>query len=389
MSGVKRFFCFFIFWATILSLCVTAYAQENDMTSDTADAVSEEILGNMELDGVQEMIDEMLGGESFSFMGTIKKIMSGEEILSAETVQRLLRGLFFSEFDRERGMFFRLLLLILMAAVFSNFVDVFENSQIGAVSFYVVYLLLFVMIMEAFSRLSTSLASNLSWIAQFMETLSPAYFMTVAASSGASTAAVFYQGILMLVWMLQWVLLSILLPGVNLYILICLVNHLSREEMLGKMAELLNTAISWGLKTLLGVVVGLQVVKSLIAPVMDSLKRTAIGRTASAIPGIGNAVNTVTELILTSAVLVRNSLGAAVLIALVLTGAGPVIHYGILSLAYRFLAALAQPVSDKRIVGALSTMGEGCALLLRIFFTAEILCMLTFLILTASFGGGV
>ena len=213
--------------------------------------------------------------------------------------------------------------------------------------------------------------------------------MTVAASSGASTAAVFYQGILMLVWMLQWVLLSILLPGVNLYILICLVNHLSREEMLGKMAELLNTAISWGLKTLLGVVVGLQVVKSLIAPVMDSLKRTAIGRTTSAIPGIGNAVNTVTELILTSAVLVRNSLGAAVLIALVLTGAGPVIHYGILSLAYRFLAALAQPVSDKRIVGALSTMGEGCALLLRIFFTAEILCMLTFLILTASFGGGV
>ena len=168
MSGVKRFFCFFIFWATILSLCVTAYAQENDMTSDTADAVSEEILGNMELDGVQEMIDEMLGGESFSFMGTIKKIMSGEEILSAETVQRLLRGLFFSEFDRERGMFFRLLLLILMAAVFSNFVDVFENSQIGAVSFYVVYLLLFVMIMEAFSRLSTSLASNLSWISQFM-----------------------------------------------------------------------------------------------------------------------------------------------------------------------------------------------------------------------------
>ena len=47
-------------------------------------------------------------------------------------------------------------------------------------------------------------------------------------------------------------------------------------------------------------------------------------------------------------------------------------------------AAVAQPVSDKRIVGAFSTMGEGCVLLLRILFTAEILCMLAFLVLMAG-----
>lgn len=51
-----------------------------------------------------------------------------------------------------------------------------------------------------------------------------------------------------------------------------------KEEMLGKMAELLDTAVSWGLKTLLGMVVGLQVVRGLIAPVMDTLKRSALGR---------------------------------------------------------------------------------------------------------------
>ena len=45
-----------------------------------------------------------------------------------------------------------------------------------------------------------------------------------------------------------------------------------------------------------------------------------------------------------------------------------------------------RPVSDKRLVEAFGTMAEGCALLMRILFTAEILCMLTFLILMA--GGG-
>ena len=91
--------------------------------------------------------------------------------------------------------------------------------------------------------------------------------------------------------------------------------------------------------------------------------------------------------ILAGALLVKNCLGAMAVVVLLLAGAGPVIHYGLLSLSYRFLGAVAQPVSDKRIVGCLGTMGEGCALLLRIMLTAEILCVLTFIILMASVGG--
>ena len=60
--------------------------------------------------------------------------------------------------------------------------------------------------------------------------------------------------------------------------------------------------------------------------------------------------------------MVRNSFGAVIVILLLLIGAGPIIHYGSLSLVYRFLAAIAQPISDKRVVGALSTLGEGCAM---------------------------
>ena len=78
--------------------------------------------------------------------------------------------------------------------------------------------------------------------------------------------------------------------------------------MLSKMAELLETLISWSLKTMLGAVLGLQAVRGLVAPAMDAIKRTAIGKTAGAIPAVGNAVNVVTELILTGALLVKNCL---------------------------------------------------------------------------------
>lgn len=364
-------------------ICLAAEQETAQTQNETINGVLEEL----DLSQVQKMLDQMLGEESFSMKDMLVSLTKGENVLSKDTVQDLLRSFLFSGMQKEKSLLIKILLLILLAAVFSNFAAVFENGQIGEICFYIVYLLLFILLMDSFSSMSHSLLQTVSWMAEFMRGLAPAYFLTISLSSGSATAAVFYEGILILTWLIQTVIVNILLPGVGMYVLIALLNNLSREEMLGRLAELLDTAVSWGLKTLLGAVVGLQVVRGLVAPVIDTLKRSMIGRAAGVLPGVGSAVNMVTELVLTSAVLIRNSLGVVILLAFVAVGAGPVVHYGLLSLLYRFLAAIAQPISDKRIVDSLATMGEGCALLLRALFTAEILCVLDFIIVMSGIGG--
>ena len=364
-------------------ICLAAEQETAQTQNETINGVLEDL----DLSQVQKMLDQMLGEESFSMKDMLVSLTKGENVLSKDTVQDLLRSFLFSGMQKEKSLLIKILLLILLAAVFSNFAAVFENGQIGEICFYIVYLLLFILLMDSFSSMSHSLLQTVSWMAEFMRGLAPAYFLTISLSSGSATAAVFYEGILILTWLIQTVIVNILLPGVGMYVLIALLNNLSREEMLGRLAELLDTAVSWGLKTLLGAVVGLQVVRGLVAPVIDTLKRSMIGRAAGVLPGVGSAVNMVTELVLTSAVLIRNSLGVVILLAFVAVGAGPVVHYGLLSLLYRFLAAIAQPISDKRIVDSLATMGEGCALLLRALFTAEILCVLDFIIVMSGIGG--
>ena len=345
---------------------------------------TEELLKEINLTDVQKMLDDFMGADSFSMKEALIKLTRGEQAFSKEAVQEFVYRFFFYQLDQEKELFVKLILLILLSAVFTSFAEVFENNQIGDISFFVVYLLFFTILMDSFSRMSSSLEKTISWMTEMMKGLAPAYYMTVCAASGAASAVVFYEGVLLMVWGIQWLLLTVLLPASGMYVLLQLVNSLSREEMLGKMAELLNTAVSWGLKTLLAAVVGLQIIRNLVAPVMDSVKRGLLSRAAGALPGVGNAVNMVTELVVTSAVLVRNCLGVVILVVFVLIGAGPMLHYGILSLLYRLLAAVAQPVSDQRMVRALGTMGEGCALLLRILFTAEVLCMLAFLVLMAG-----
>lgn len=361
----------------------TQPADTDELSLDETET-TEELLKEINLADVQKMLDDFMGADSFSMKEALIKLTRGERAFSKEAVQEFVYRFFFYQLDQEKELFVKLILLILLSAVFTSFAEVFENNQIGDISFFVVYLLFFTILMDSFSKMSSSLEKTISWMTEMMKGLAPAYYMTVCAASGAASAVVFYEGVLLMVWGIQWLLLTVLLPASGMYVLLQLVNSLSREEMLGKMAELLNTAVSWGLKSLLAAVVGLQIIRNLVAPVMDSVKRGLLSKVAGALPGVGNAVNMVTELVVTSAVLVRNCLGVVILVVFVLIGAGPMLHYGILSLLYRLLAAVAQPVSDRRMVRALGTMGEGCALLLRILFTAEVLCMLAFLVLMAG-----
>ena len=363
---------------------VETQPSDTDELSLDETETTEELLKEINLADVQKMLDDFMGADSFSMKEALIKLTRGEQAFSKEAVQEFVYRFFFYQLDQEKELFVKLILLILLSAVFTIFAEVFENNQIGDISFFVVYLLFFTILMDSFSKMSSSLEKTISWMTEMMKGLAPAYYMTVCAASGAASAVVFYEGVLLMVWGIQWLLLTVLLPASGMYVLLQLVNSLSREEMLGKMAELLNTAVSWGLKSLLAAVVGLQIIRNLVAPVMDSVKRGLLSKAAGALPGVGNAVNMVTELVVTSAVLVRNCLGVVILVVFVLIGAGPMLHYGILSLLYRLLAAVAQPVSDRRMVRALGTMGEGCALLLRILFTAEVLCMLAFLVLMAG-----
>lgn len=393
MKKWKRYGRRILFWilCSVFFFCadfVRAKAEENEMVEmipekDYED-YSGDLLERMELDEVQDMVDELLGDSSFHLGEAIRQIISGEQPFSREMFLEIVYKAVFGEIDRQRQSIFQMLLLILAAAFFANFAKAFEKSQIGEISFYVIYLILFALLMNVFGSMSHSLERNLSLLVSLMKAAAPAYYLAVAVSVGVTTASLFYQIVLILILMIQIAAVSLLLPCVNLYVLLELVNHLSREEMLSRLSELLKMLVEWSLKTMLGVLVGMQVIQGLVAPVMDTLKRSAVGKTAGAIPGVGNAINSVTEIILTSAVLIRNSLGVVFLVAFLMWGLTPILRYGVSGILYKLLAAAAQPVSDKRIVGCINTMGEGCLLLMKILFTSEVLCMLTVIVVAAE-----
>lgn len=360
--------------------------QEQETIEEQEDA-GEKLLENLELQQMQEAINELLGEQTFHLQDFLEGILRGEQKVSKKQAVSFIKELLLSTLVMDRQALSQVFLLVLAAALFVNVTEVFGNGQTGEVSFYIVYMMLSVILIHSFSGISQGIAEKLEELILFMKALMPSYFLAVTASSGSATAMVFYEMVMAVIYLIQVVLLKFVIPGIHVYVLLEMINYLHKEEVLSHMAELMQTILEWTLKTCTGVMIGMQLVQNMISPALDSLKRNMIGKTAAAIPGIGNVINGVTEVALGTAVLIRNSLGVIGILVLLMLGLPPVVKIGFTTLVYKFLAALVQPVSDKRMIGCLSTVGEGCRLLMKVLLMTELLFMITIAILTVSFVG--
>lgn len=369
----------------IVLLCFLFAAPVRASDENGGEDRQEKILDSMELEQVQEAVNELLGEETFHVKGSIQKALAGEAPFSIGQFWEIGKKFLYQQFLPDKKILVQVILLVLIASLFSNFTGVFEKGETGEISFYMVYLFQLTILMKSFGQMSHTISSSLEDFVLFMKALMPSYFLAVTAAGGVASAMIFYNMVLAVIYVIQIVLLKLVIPGIHLFVLFQLVNYLHKEDILSKMAEFFKMILEWTLHTCVAVLVGMQIIQNMISPAVDSLKREVIGKTAAAIPAVGNAIDGVTEVALGTAVLIRNCIGVVGILVLLLLGLPPIIRLGITTLTYKLLAAVVQPVADKRMTGCLSTMGEGCRLLLRVLLTVELLSLITIAILSVSF----
>lgn len=383
----KNFQFILVVFLICLEFGVTFVQAGQKQREQQEEETRQKLMEDMELGQMQDAVNQILKEDSFSIEEILKQILKGESLFQKETMSKWFKNIVKAQLQREQKAMFQVVLLVLLAAVFSNFTAVFGDGKTGEISFYITYMLLLALLIKSFGSMGVELKELLENFILFLKALMPSYFLAVTASSGSATAMIFYEAVLFLIYVIQVVFLKGMIPAIYVLALVELVNYLQSEDFLSKMAELLQTLIEWTLKSCMAVVLGMQLIQNMIGPAMDSLKRDIIGKTAASIPGIGNAINGVTEVALGTAVIIRNGIGVVGIIILVCIGIRPVIRLALLAFLYKLLAAVVQPVSDKRMTGALSTIGNGYVLFLKILLCMELLIFITIAILSISFIG--
>lgn len=386
MSGKKGRFLFTILLVLIVFGLGTKIvnAKEDPETDILQDEIQDALLAEFDFNEIEENLDRMFPQEKISFSDVFSALMSGN---MAETIRIFLRFLtdqISYEFDYNRRSLVYVLMTALTAAVFSNFAGAFKSRQISDISFYIMYMLLITLCLTSFRISAEGLEDRLSALVDFMRVLCPSYFLAVAFASGSVTSLFFYNVILFLIYVVELVIVRFLLPVVNIYIMVRVLGNLTGEDFLSEFADLIRKAVPWILKTLLICVVSVNVVQGLLAPAIDAVKRSALTRTAEALPWVGNAVGGVAEVVLGTAVLIKNGIGMAGAVITIAICAVPIFQMLIMAFMYKLAAALVQPVSDKRITTCISGISEGYEIMVKVIFTSGLLFMITIAIVAAS-----
>lgn len=338
---------------------------------------------------IQETIDEvMTTGERFQFKEYVNKLITGEEKLSPKGIISDIKENVGKEIKRNASGIMKLIAIAVIAALFTNFSGAFQNSQIADTGFYVTYLLLFTTLSATFLTVADIAGDVLTNLLNFMKAMVPTYFLAIAFCTGSKTSLVFYESTLLIITAVNFTLLKVIIPLIHVYVVLVLVNNISKEDILSKYTELISTVIRWTLKTLLTAAIGYNVIQAMIVPVVDSVKRTFLMKAAGSIPGVGNALEGVTKTVLGAGILVKNAIGVAGLVVIVIIMAIPIIKLVIYVIIYKLGTAVVQPITDKRITSCMSGVADAAGLLLYTVIIGVVLFMVTIAIVTTSTSTG-
>ena len=378
--GIKLAVFLMALWISGRGSTVTVFAfnEKEEFENDTESSEEAEFglavqdMGiSEELEQLEQYLNRSLGGDgnrktSVSFTDLMKAFATGDLGALGRTVKEGAGEILLSHVREGAGLLTQAAAIGLLGAMFSGAASVFKNGQISDTGFYVAYLLLFVCLAGSFLASLSIAAEVLERILEFMGILMPAYFMAVSFSGGSITGICMYEAMMAAVFCVQWLSKSVFLTGVRVYVLLVLGSHVTKEPLLSKITSLTEQAVEWGIKTMFGLVLGVHVLEAMVLPYADSVGRSGLLKLAETVPGLGAGAGAAARMVLGSGVLIKNTMGAAGVVALGLITFLPAAKLLILAFFYQAAGAVMQPVCDKRMVSCVTGVSRGHRLLLKI-----------------------
>lgn len=340
----------------------------------------------MDLDGVTRDFESLFPSFSFDGKAVLADILEGQILEACKKLGNGITDAILFQRGEYRTLFFTILILGVTAALFAGFADLFQDHQVSDLAFYFVYLLLIAVLLKFFAGTVGTVREVLGSMTTFIKLYIPTYILAVGSASGAASAAAYYHLLLVVVYLIEWGFLTFLLPIVQGYVLLTVINGVWTGEKLALILELLEKGISGSIKASLWLVTGFSLLQSMISPVIDSLQSGTLKKALSALPGVGGLTEGMFEMVLGSAVLVRNSLGLYLTLILIVLCAVPVLKIALTACVIKLSAALIGIISDKRLTNCVSRVGQGNLMLLKLTLTCVGMFLIQVAIISYSTG---
>lgn len=323
------------------------------------------IYDDLNIKEMEVKLQNLFPNWQISFSELVRNVYEGEGEGMLEMLFVKIKDILVLECKDIKNVFITIVIVILIASLLHTFKDVFQNQQIAEISFYINYLLLIVIFTNLFGSILAIGENTLRTIEEFMRIFFPTYFLIVGNILGIGTGLAYYQIAGIIIYLVEWCLLSFLLPALSAYMLFVLMNGIWEEEKLSLLLEFYKKGIKFMLKVMLGILTGAGMIQSMIVPMIDRIKGETVYKAVESIPGIGEVTEGALRVWLGSAVLIKNSIGIVGCILLIMICLTPVIRILLIGSLLKITAAILSLAGEKKMINCTNQVGDGIFLILQ------------------------
>ena len=325
----------------------------------------QEIYQDFELEELEQQIQNLSTNTTITFKELIQDIYANEENGIIGAIIDSIKVAMLEEVGKTKNILITIVIVVMISALFATYKDIFQNYQMAELSFYVNYLVLIVIVTNLFGQALVIGEEALRTIDEFMRIFFPTYFLIIGSTIGAGTGWAYYKIAGITIYLVEWGLLSILLPALSAYILLVVLNGILEEGKLVLFLKMYQRGIKFLLKLSLSVLTGAGLVQSMIRPLVDRVKGEVVYKAVESIPGIGEMTEGTMRIWLGSAVLIKNSIGIAGCIFILLVCISPIVKIFIYGGVLKITAAILSVAGEKKMITCLNYVGDAVFMVLQ------------------------
>lgn len=359
---------------------------ENAVIGQDIDAIYEGIYEELDLKALERALEEEGIQTSVPFSRILKLQLQGDTKSVFHAVVASIGDTLIGDLGRNKNLMLELVGIVLVGSIFVNLASSFAGGFVSENGFYITYMIMTSILLTSFSMALAITTAALDKVLVAVRLLVPAFVLVLQFVGHATAAGGTYSIVLVGMWLIQVVIIRVVLPLIEFYVILSLVNNLQKDDSFSKLCELVQNIVKWLLRTIIVVVVGLNIIKGLLEPQMDLLGKTAVKRVLSAIPG--GAMSVLAGTYLAAGMVIKNTIGIAGIIVLSCVCMLPLIKLFLLMFTVRITSALIQPMGDKRYVDGTSALSQGISLLMQALASSLVLFIITLALMAAATNTG-
>ncbi len=318
--------------------------------------------------------------------GSLVEFIKGEKKFSLKEWLTGFLKYMFHEFLANGKLLGMLILLTVFSMFLQSLQNSFEKSSISKIAYAIVFIVLIIIALNSFHVVVNYTIETINTMISFILALVPLLLALMAGSGGFVSAAFFHPVILFLMNVCGLFVQYLVLPLLFISALLNITSTLSENY---KVTQLGNLFRNWSIG-LLGlfatVFLGVISVQGASSAVTDGIAlRTAKFITGNFIPVIGRLFTDATDTIVSASVLLKNTVGIAGVVILMLIVAFPAIKILMVAFIYKFAAAILQPLGGGPVIKCLDIISKS---VVYVFASLAIVSLMFFLSLTIIIAAG-